>query len=136
MVSILDDNVQEMQAELAARRQEQSSSEEGALTVDVFRQDGDIVIQSTIAGASPENMDISILNDMITIKGERHPGEKIRSSDYYYQELYWGPFSRSIILPEEVDPDGADARMEKGILTIRLPTLQKAKTRKLKVSSR
>ena len=57
----------------------------------------------------------------------------MKPEDYYYQELYWGPFSRSIILPEEVDADGARASMKNGILTIRLPTLQKARTKKVTV---
>ena len=132
MVSIFDES--EPTAQLAARRSESSEQTEGTLTLDVYKNDGDIVIQSTIAGAMPADIDISILNDMVTIKGNRQPDEQIRSSDYYYQELYWGPFSRSVILPEEVDPEGAKASYKNGILTIRLPTLQKSKTKKLKIS--
>jgi HSP20 family protein len=110
-------------------------SPEGALTVDVFKDDGDIVIQSTIAGATSEDIDISILDDMVTIRGARQPDNKLNSSDYYYQELYWGPFSRSIILPEEVDAEAAKASMKNGILTVRLPTMEKSKTRKLKIDT-
>ncbi len=126
-------NDEELDIQLAAARKEPEEQSEGSLTVDVFRQDGDIVIQSTIAGATAQDIDISILNDMVTIKGSRSPETKIRQSDYYYQELYWGPFSRSIILPEEVDADSAKASMKNGILTIRLPTLEKSKTKKLKI---
>lgn len=124
---------EELDIQLAASRKPSSEQSEGSLTVDVYRDEGDIIIQSTIAGATIPDMDISILNDMVTIKGSRQPEVKIRSNDYYYQELYWGPFSRSIILPEEVDADGAKASMKNGILTIRLPTLQKAKTKRLKI---
>lgn len=127
-------NDEELDAQLAPSRRTSSEDQaEGSLTVDVYRDDGDIVIQSTIAGATAPDLDISILNDMVTIKGARAPENKIRTNDYFYQELYWGPFSRSIILPEEVDPDAAKAAMKNGILTIRLPTLQKSKTRKLKI---
>ena len=126
-------NDEELDIQLASARKEPEEQSEGSLTVDVFRQDGDIVIQSTIAGATSPDIDISILNDMVTIKGSRSPETKIKSQDYYYQELYWGPFSRSIILPEEVDADSAKASMKNGILTIRLPTLEKAKTKKLKI---
>jgi HSP20 family protein len=125
-------NDEELDVQLASSHRDNEPAE-GSLTVDVYRDEGDIVIQSTIAGATVQDMDISILNDMVTIKGTRAPESKIRNQDYYYQELYWGPFSRSIILPEEVDPDGAKAAMKNGILTIRLPTLEKAKTRKLKI---
>ena len=106
---------------------------EGSLTVDVYHDAGDVVIQSTIAGATAADIDISILNDMVTIKGARAPESRIHSADYYYQELYWGPFSRSIILPTAVDPDGAKASMKNGILTIRLPTLEKSQTKKLTI---
>ncbi len=126
-------NDEELDIQLASARKEPEEQSEGSLTVDVFRQDGDIVIQSTIAGATSADIDISILNDMVTIKGSRSPETKIKPQDYYYQELYWGPFSRSIILPEEVDADSAKASMKNGILTIRLPTLEKAKTKKLKI---
>jgi HSP20 family protein len=126
-------NDEELDIQLAATRKEPQEQTEGSLTVDVYRDEGDIVIQSTIAGATPQDIEISFLDDMVTIKGSRQPDAKIRSNNYYYQELYWGPFSRSIILPEQVDADGAKANMKNGILTIRLPTLEKSKTKKLKI---
>jgi len=126
-------NDEELDIQLAAAKREPEETQEGSLTVDVFRDEGDIVIQSTIAGATPADIDISILNDMVTIRGTRQPDARIRQQDYYYQELYWGPFSRSIILPEEVDPDAAKASYKNGILTVRLPTLEKAKTKRLKI---
>lgn len=126
-------NNEELDIQLAASRKQQADQPDGSLTVDVYRDDGDIIIQSTIAGATAPDIDISILNDMVTIKGSRQPDTKIRANDYYYQELYWGSFSRSIILPETVDADGAKASMKNGILTIRLPTLEKAKTKRLKI---
>jgi HSP20 family protein len=126
-------NDEELDIQLARARTEPQEQAEGSLTVDVFRDDGDLVIQSTIAGATAADIDISILNDMVTIKGARQPEAKIKDKDYFYQELYWGPFSRSIILPEEVDPDAAKASMKNGILSIRLPTLEKSKTKKLKI---
>ncbi|OGN08790.1 MAG: hypothetical protein A3C61_03000 [Candidatus Yanofskybacteria bacterium RIFCSPHIGHO2_02_FULL_39_10] len=100
--------------------------EGGHLTVDVFQSANDIVIQSTIAGTDPNNIDISITKDMVTIRGRRDPEEKIKSPDYYHRELYWGPFSRSIILPDDIDPDMAKASMKNGILTIRLPRVEES----------
>jgi len=126
-------NDEELDIQLAATRKEPQEQSEGSLTVDVYRDNGDIVIQSTIAGATKDDIEISILNDMVTVKGARQPDVKVRPNDYYYQELYWGPFSRTIILPEEVDADSAKAVMDKGILTIRLPTLEKSKTKRLKI---
>ena len=82
----------------------------------------------------PEDIDISVTNDMVTIRGRRMPEEDIKSPDYYHQELYWGPFSRSIILPIEVDSDKSKAAVRNGILTIRLPRLDKVRTKKIKIS--
>ena len=129
-------NEDDLDIQLAASHKSDEAQSEGSLTVDVFKDDGDIVIQSTIAGATIPDMEISILNDMVMVKGSRQPEARIRKADYFYQELYWGPFSRSIILPEEVDAEGAKASMKNGILTIRLPTLQKAKTKRLKIELR
>lgn len=126
-----DDN---LEATLTSTKKESRQESEGQLTIDVFQTEDDVIIQSTIAGVSDKDLDISVTNDMVTIKGNRMPEQKIRSSDYYYQELYWGPFSRSVILPVDVDADSAKASMKNGILTIRLPKLDKIRTKKIKVS--
>ena len=120
MNSSLDEFVPELVSQV-----KRGSDEGGHLTVDVFQSADDIVIQSTIAGADPNNIDISITKDMVTIRGRRDPEEKIKPPDYYHRELYWGPFSRSIILPYDIDPDSAKASMKNGILTIRLPRVDK-----------
>ena len=112
-----------------------SADDEGQLTVDVYQTDNDIVIKSTIAGVVADDIDVSITSDMITIKGKRVPDETIDASDYYHQELYCGPFSRSVILPEDIDVEKAAASMKNGILTIRLPKLAKSRMKKVKISS-
>ena len=119
---------------LASTKKTPRQENEGQLTIDVFQTEDNVVIQSTIAGVSDKDLDISVTNDMVTIKGSRTPEQKIRSSDYYYQELYWGPFSRSVILPVDVDADNAKASMKNGILTIQLPKLDKIRTKKIRVS--
>jgi HSP20 family protein len=107
------------------------SESEGQLTIDVYQTPNEVVIKSTIAGVSPEDIDISITNDMITIKGRRQKDEEVKEEDYYYQECYWGPFSRSVILPVDVEVDKAEASMKNGILTIKLPKIEKVKTKKI-----
>jgi HSP20 family protein len=106
---------------------------EGQLTIDVYQTDDDIVIKSTIAGVKPEDLDVNINNDMVTIRGERKQDEEIDPENYYYQECYWGPFSRSVILPVEIIADKAEATMKNGILTLRLPKADTTKTRKIQV---
>jgi len=72
---------------------------------------------------------------MVTIRGKREKDEEIKAEDYYYQECYWGPFSRSVILPVDVEAENAEASLKNGILTIRLPKIEKVKTKKIKVSA-
>ena len=105
---------------------------EGELAIDVYQTESHLVIQSAIAGVKPEDLDISMERDIITIKGIRQkPFEE--SGDYFTQECYWGPFSREVILPVEVDPDRAEATMKDGILTIRIPKILREKKRRIKV---
>ena len=106
---------------------------EGQLTIDVYQTDNDIVIKSTIAGVKPEDLDVSINNDMVTVKGERKNEEIVENGNYYYQECYWGSFSRSVLLPVDVIPEKADAALKNGILTIRLPKADTTKTKKIQV---
>ncbi len=126
----------EVEATLAASsiRHGSNANEDGILTVDVYQTEDEIVIKSTIAGVKGDDIDIAITKDMVTIKGKRELEEKIKSSDYYYQEIHWGSFSRSIILPEEIDPDKAAASMKSSVLTLRLPKISKNKIKRLKIS--
>ena len=106
---------------------------EGKLTVDVYETDGELVIQSAVAGVKPNDLDISIENDRVLIKGQRNQTSKEEGKNYFYKECYWGAFSREIILPVETDPGRAEAFMQQGILTIRLPKIEKEKKRKIEV---
>lgn len=108
---------------------------EGQLTIDVYQTEGEIVIKSTVAGVSADDIDITVTGDMITIRGTRKRDEDIGQEQYYYQECYWGPFSRSVILPVEVDAERIDASMKNGILTVRLPKIEKEKTKKIRVKT-
>lgn len=93
---------------------------EGQLAIDVFQTDKKIIIKSTIAGVKPEDLKISLHHDLLSIKGTRSVKEEVREEDYLYRECYWGSFSRSIILPAEVDSRRVEAELESGILTITL----------------
>lgn len=106
---------------------------EGQLTIDVYQTPAHVVIKSTIAGVKPEDLDITITNDMVTIRGQRQKDEEVKTEDYYYQECYWGAFSRSVILPVDVQADEAEASLKNGILTIKLPKVEKVKTKKIKI---
>lgn len=104
---------------------------EGELAVDVFQTDSELVIQSAIAGIKPEDLDISVESDVLLIKGKREKLGLEEERNYFYQECYWGSFSRQIILPTEVDPSRIEASMKEGILTIRMPKIERKKKRKI-----
>lgn len=106
---------------------------EGQLAIDVYQTPESIVIKSTIAGARPEEIDISINNDMVTIRGQRFEDATTNEEDYLYQEIYWGGFSRSIVLPVEVNADESEAALKNGVLTITLPKAKKTKSISVKV---
>ena len=82
-----------------------------------------------------EDIDVSVTQDMISIKGKRQRARELSEENYYYKELYWGSFSRSIMLPQEIDPDQIDATLKHGILTVRLPKVNKEKIQKIKIKS-
>ncbi len=109
--------------------------EEGQLTIDLYQTPDEIILESPIAGVKPEDLDISITNESVTITGRREKERKVKEEDYFYQETYWGKFSRSIILPQEVDAEKSEALVKNGVLTIRLPKLNRQRSKKLKVQS-
>ena len=124
---------QQPQRNIFVEEENFSSDAEGQLTIDVYQTDAEVVIKSTIAGVKPEDLDVSINNDMVTIKGERKNEEVVSSDNYYYQECYWGHFSRSVVLPIDIISDKAEAALKNGILTIRLPKADTTKIKRIQV---
>ena len=120
----------------AATSEDWLSEYEGQLTIDMYQTKDNVIIKSTIAGVKPEDIDVTIANDMVTIRGERKRDFDASSEDYFYQECYWGSFSRSVVLPVDVDIEGVSADLKDGILTVLLPKAAKAKAKKIKVGAR
>ena len=108
---------------------------EGELSVDVYQTPTHIIIKAMIAGVRPEDLDVSITRDMVTIRGKREQHTEGTAGDFFFQELYWGSFSRTIVLPQEVEIEDAEAVEKHGLLVIRLPKMDKGRQAKLKVRS-
>lgn len=118
----------------AAQKDEDWMSDyEGALNIDMYQTKDNVIIKSTIAGVRPDDIDITVANDMVTIKGTRQREENVNGDDYFYQECYWGSFSRSVIVPVDIDSEEIEADLKDGILTVIIPKAAKAKTKKVKV---
>lgn len=118
-----------------AEEVEPEEEQDGQLSVDVYntQNQNEIVIKAIVAGVKPEDLDVSITRDMVTIRGKREEAREALEDGYFYRELYWGSFSRTILLPEEVDIESATAFEKHGLLMIRLPKLDKGRQAKLKV---
>jgi HSP20 family molecular chaperone IbpA len=107
--------------------------QEGELPVDMYHTGDAIVIRALVAGVSPDDLDIAITRDMVTIKGRREEYQEVGDEDYYHRELFWGSFSRTLLLPEEVLIDEAEAQEKHGMLEIKLPKVDKERSTRLKV---
>lgn len=107
--------------------------EEGQLAVDMCQTPNEIIIKTMVAGVRPEDLDIAITRDMVTIRGKRMETDEETESDFFHKELYWGAFSRTIILPTEIEIEEAEASEKHGLLILRLPKIDKKRQSKLKV---
>lgn len=108
---------------------------DGQLAIDVYQTPESIVIKSTIAGVQPEDLDVTVNNDMVTIRGVRKQDDTIEEKDYFFQECYWGGFSRSVVLPVDVDPENVKATIKNGVLTVVLPKIKKTTTARISVDT-
>ena len=109
------------------------ASEEGQLAVDVFQTADEIIVVAPIAGVSIDDIVINITDDVLVIKGVRDFKFTVEDSDYFTKECFWGGFSRSVILPEAVDSSRVTASFKNGILTVRIPKVEKIRTRMIKI---
>ena len=114
---------------------DQGEPAEGELGVDVYQTNDAIVIQAMVAGVASEDLSVSVTREMVTIKGKREAPKGILSENYFYQELYWGAFSRTILLPAEVETEEVEATERRGLLTIKLPKIDKGRVQSIKIKS-
>ena len=115
--------------------EEMAEEAEGELAIDMFQTPAEIIIKTMVAGVKPEDVDITITRDMVTVRGKREEVHDYSEDDFFHKELYWGSFSRTVVLPQEIEVEEAEATNKSGLLTIRLPKLDKNKQAKVKVKS-
>jgi len=113
----------------------EEENDEMELAVDVYQTPSDIILQTMVAGVKPEDLDITIARDMITVKGKREENRNIDEDNYFVKELYWGKFSRTILLPQEVEPEEVEATEKHGLLTIKIQKVDKEKKNTIRVKS-
>ena len=113
----------------------EEENEELELTVDVYQTSTDIILQTMVAGVKPDDLELTIARDVITIRGKREENRNIDEENYFIKELYWGKFSRTILLPQEVEPEEVEATERHGLLTIKIQKVDKEKRNTIKVKS-
>ncbi|PIR88577.1 MAG: hypothetical protein COU09_01585 [Candidatus Harrisonbacteria bacterium CG10_big_fil_rev_8_21_14_0_10_44_23] len=128
-----EDIIQENEELSFGQSDDLGEEREGQLAIDVYQTPEEIVVESPIAAVDSDDLEINITSESVSIKGSRARQSKAEDEDYFYQECYWGKFSRSIILPQEIDPERSEARIANGVLMITMPKLKKQKQRRLKV---
>ena len=139
----LKDRSSDFEEEVAVEQNPQGSfgqweteeAPEGELAVDVYQTGDAIVIQAMVAGVASEDLSVSVTREMVTIKGKREAPKGVTTDNYFYQELYWGAFSRVILLPSEVETEEVEATEKHGLLTIKLPKIDKDRRQTIKIKS-
>lgn len=124
-----------MSGSISLEEEEDLSGDEAELSVDLYETDRDIVVKAMIAGVKPENVDVDIARDHITIRGNRVEEAVQPEDSYYAKELYWGTFSRTITLPAEIEVEEAQAIERHGLLTITMPKIDRERRSRVKVKS-
>ncbi len=105
----------------------------GELPLDMYQTANDVVVKAALPGVKPEEVDISITGDTLTIRGEHKEEQEVKQEDYFYKEHRFGSFSRSVTIPVQVKSDKAEATFDNGILTLTLPKAEEIKPRQIKV---
>lgn len=118
-----------------ASKQETALDQEGQLSVDVLQREDQMVVICPIAGVEKSDIHVAIQDDVLTIRGERKPIEGLNMGQALVRELFWGPFSRSIVLPDHIDRKGIQARVHEHILIITIPKTEDFKTRVIHVEA-
>ena len=113
----------------------EEENEEAELAVDLYQTPTHIVIQTMVAGVRPDDLELTIARDMVTVRGKREESRTIDEENYFTKELYWGKFSRTISLPVEVEPEEVEATERHGLLTIKLQKVDREKKNSVKVKS-
>jgi len=106
------------------------------LDLDVYQTADDVVVKASLPGIKPEEVDISLTGDILTIKGEHKEEKEVKEQNYIHKERRHGTFSRSIQVPASVKSDKAEAVFENGVLTLTLPKAEEEKPRQIKVKAK
>lgn len=125
----------DVKTDWAIKQPKITEQKESGLAIDAFSSGSFVVVRALVGGARLEDIDVSVTQDTVTIKGSRLAPDDSLSDEFYYQELYWGPFQRKILLPTGIDIDKIDATIHNGVLTVKILKLDKTKEEKVEIKA-
>ena len=102
-------------------------------SIDVYDSDNELMVKADIPGLKKEEIDVSIHDGILTIKGEKKMEDEVNEENYFRSERFYGSFTRSIQLPTEVERDKVTATYKDGVLELKLPKRKEAKTKRISV---
>lgn len=115
------------------KKQQDMDNDEGQLALDIYQTDSEIIVIAPIAGVTPDDIDISVTEEVLTIKGKRDLNMPVEEENYFTKECFWGRFSRSIVLPESAETSDIKANFKNGVLTLSIPKVERAKTQVIRI---
>lgn len=101
--------------------------------MEAFAREGEYVVRADVPGIDPKDVEVSVLNDALTIKGERKKSHEVKQKESYYSETAYGRFERRLALPKGIDPEKITARFENGVLEVKVPLPQTASGKKVPI---
>ena len=104
--------------------------------VDMYETEGEVMVKASLPGLKPEEVDITITGNALEIRGETKEETEEKRGDYFYKERSYGAFQRSLTLPVEIKADEAEATFENGVLTLKVPKVEQAKAKQIKIQAK
>jgi HSP20 family protein len=101
--------------------------------MDMYDLNGSIAVDVALPGIKPEEVEVNVVGNVLTVKGEHKSKEEVKEEDYHRREVHYGTFTRSIELPTYIDTEKVEARFEDGMLTILVPKMQEAKPKRIEI---
>jgi HSP20 family protein len=106
------------------------------LPIDVYEQDGNFIVRAAVPGVAPEDLNVQVEKNVLSISGEHKQAEATEDTKVYRREVNYGTFSRSVRLPENLNLEAVDAEFKNGVVTISIPKIEEPKPQPIKINVR
>lgn len=111
-------------------------SRNGAPAIDLYQTNDSVVVKAALPGIKPDEVQLSVSGDVLTLKGEFHNDNEVKEATYHLQEQHYGSFERSVLLPTEVDSEKAKAEFENGVLTVTIPKAEQVRPKTITIKAK